>query len=79
MWKLSEQSSSTTLFAIPERSIVAAAYVLELADRETVKRKRRRFVTAFFAVMAAALILIIRVWNGAHAFWPAYGQSLLFL
>ena len=36
-------------------------------------------MTAFFAVMAAALILIIRVWNGVHSFWPAYLQALLFL
>ena len=34
---------------------------------------------AFFAVMAAALILIIRVWNGVHSFLPAYLQALLFL
>ena len=34
---------------------------------------------AFFAVMAAALILIIRVWNGIHSFWAAYLQALIFL
>ena len=42
-------------------------------------KKRKRFMTAFFAVMAAALILIIRVWNGVHSFLPAYLQALLFL
>ena len=42
-------------------------YELGLIDRETVARKRKRFMTAFFAVMAAALILIIRVWNGGTA------------
>jgi len=54
-------------------------YELGLTDRETVAKKRKRFMTAFFAVMAAALILIIRVWNGVHSFWPAYLQALLFL
>jgi len=46
-------------------------YELGLIDRETVARKRKRFMTVFFAVMAAALILIIRVWNGVHSFWGA--------
>jgi len=54
-------------------------YELGLADRETVAKRRNRFMTAFFAVMAAALILLIRVWNGVHSFWPAYWQALLFL
>ena len=54
-------------------------YALGLTDRETVGRKRKRFMTAFFTVMAAALVLIIRVWNGIHAFQPAYWQALLFL
>ena len=39
-------------------------YELGLTDRETVAKKRKRFMIAFFAVMAAALILIIRAWNG---------------
>ncbi len=34
---------------------------------------------AFFAVMAVALVLIIRVWNGIQGFWAAYLQALLFL
>ena len=54
-------------------------YELGLTDRETVTKKRKRFMIAFFAVMAAALILIIRVWNGIHSFWAAYLQALLFL
>ena len=36
-------------------------------------------MTAFFIVMAAALILIIRVWNGVQSFLPAYLQALVFL
>ena len=54
-------------------------YELDLTDRETVARKRKCFMTAFFAVMAAALILIIRVWNGVHSFLTAYLQALIFL
>lgn len=54
-------------------------YELGLTDRETVAKKRKVFMIAFFAVMAAALILILRVWNGIQSFWAAYWQSLLFL
>ena len=32
-----------------------------------------------FIVMLAALVLIVGLWNGVRAFWPAYGQALLFL
>ena len=55
------------------------AYELGLTDRETVTKKRKSFMIAFFAVMAVALVLIIRVWNGIHSFWAAYLQALLFL
>ena len=54
-------------------------YELGLTDRETVARKRKRFMIAFFAVMSVALILIIRVGNGIYSFCPAYLQALLFL
>ena len=54
-------------------------YELGLTDRETVSRRRKRFMTAFFAVMGAALILILRVWNGVRTFRDGYFQALLFL
>ena len=54
-------------------------YELGLIDRETVLKKRKMFMSAFFAVMLAALILIIGLWNGIHTFFPAYLQALLFL
>ena len=41
--------------------------------------EEKKFMIAFLAVMAVALILVIRVWNGVHTFWPAYLQALLFL
>jgi len=66
------------LFFYP-KPVQKKVYELGLIERETVSKKRTRFMIAFFAVMAAALILFIRVWNGIHAFRPAYFQALLFL
>ena len=54
-------------------------YEFGLTDRETVAKKRKRFMIAFFAVMAVALILIIRAWNGIQSFRAAYLQALIFL
>ena len=54
-------------------------YELGLTDREAVARKRKRFMIPFLIVMLCALLLIIRLWNGIHVFWPAYWQALLFL
>lgn len=55
------------------------AYEIGLTDRETVKRQRRRFMTTFYIVMLAALVLIILVWNQVSVFKTAYLQALLFL
>ena len=71
-------SALNGLFFYP-KPVQDKVYALGLTDPETVGRKRKRFMTAFFTVMAAALVLIIRVWNGIHAFQPAYWQALLFL
>lgn len=54
-------------------------WALGLTDRETVARKRKRFMIPFFLVMLAALLVIIAAWNRVSGFWPAYGQALLFL
>ena len=54
-------------------------YQLGLTDRETVARKRMRFMIPFLLVLLAALLLIIGLWNGIHDFQPAYFQALLFL
>ena len=54
-------------------------YALGLTNRETVARKRKRFMIPFFLVMLSALVLIIGLWNGVRSFWPAYWQALLFL
>ena len=71
-------SALNGLFFYPN-PVQEKVYALGLTDRETVSRRRKRFMTAFFAVMAAALVLIIRVWNGVTEFWAAYRQALLFL
>ena len=55
------------------------AFRLNLTDRETVDRKRKRFMLLFFLVMLAALLLIIGRWNRIGDFRPAYWQALLFL
>ena len=54
-------------------------YELRLTDRQAVQRKRKIFMTAFFAVMLAVLLLIIGLWNGVRDFPTAYIQALLFL
>ena len=55
------------------------AIALGLIDRETMNRKRRRFMIAFYLVMLVALVLIISMWNGITGFGAAYWQALLFL
>lgn len=55
------------------------AFAIGLTDRETMNRKRKRFMTAFYIVMLTALVLIIAVWNRVRTFGAAYLQALLFL
>lgn len=55
------------------------AFEIGLTDRETVVRKRKRFMIPFFLVMLFALVLIIGLWNKVHTFRTAYLQALLFL
>ena len=66
------------LFFYP-KPVREKVYELGLTDRETVGKRRKVFMTAFFAVMGIALVLILRVWNGVRTFGEAYGQALLFL
>ena len=55
------------------------AFAIGLTDRETVARKRRRFMIPFFLVMLSALVLIIGVWNHISDFKTAYLLALLLL
>ena len=66
------------LFFYP-KPVQEKVYELGLTDRESVDRKRKRFMPLFFAVMGIALVLIIGKWNKVRSFWPAYFQALLFL
>ena len=61
------------------KAVQERAYEIGLTDRETVKQKRTRFMTAFYIVMLTALVLIITVWNRVTDFKTAYLQALLFL
>lgn len=60
--------------AVQERAIE-----IGLTDAETIKRKKKRFMTLFYLVMAVTLILIIGFWNQVSDFRTAYLQALLFL
>ncbi|MBQ9265013.1 MAG: hypothetical protein IJ189_12510 [Clostridia bacterium] len=66
------------LFFYP-KLVQERVYQLGLTSRETVARKRMRFMIPFFLVMLLALLLIVGLWNGIRDFWPAYRQALLFL
>ena len=55
------------------------AFAIGLSDRETMKRKKKRFMIPFFIVMTVSLIMIIKIWNEVSDFRNAYLQSLLFL
>ena len=55
------------------------AIEIGLTDRETMNRKRKGFMTLFYIVMTAALVLIIYCWNPVSDFKTAYLQALLFL
>ena len=55
------------------------AFEIGHCDRETVAKKRKRFMIPFLLVLLLALLLIIGLWNGVRSFWNAYFQALLFL
>lgn len=55
------------------------AFAIGLTDRETMMKKRKRFMAAFYLVMLSALLLILTVWNRVSTFREAYLQALLFL
>ncbi len=61
------------------KAVQERAFEIGLTDRETVKQKRKRFMTAFYIVMLTTLVLIIAVWNRVSDFKTAYLQALLFL
>ena len=79
MVKLAVGNSAVNgLFFYPQ-AVQERAFALGLSDRETVRRRFRRFMAAFYLVMPAALLGIVGGWNGIRDFGGAYRQSLLFL
>ena len=71
-------SALNGLFFYP-KPVQEKVFALGLTDRETVARKRKRFMTAFFAVMAAALVGILRLWNGVHSQYRHCKSNLSFV
>lgn len=61
------------------KTVQDRAIEIGLTDRDTMNRKRKRFMTLFYVVMLAALVLIIAFWNRVRDFRTAYLQALLFL
>ena len=79
MVKLAVRNDSLNALYFYPKPVRERVYDLGLTDRETVVRKRKRFMIPFMIVMLCALLLIIGLWNHIHDFWPAYFQALLFL
>ena len=79
MVKLAVRNHALNALFFYPRPVQERVYALGRIDRETVARKRKRFMIPFFLVMLTALLLIIGLWNGIHDFQPAYFQALLFL
>ena len=79
MVKLAVGGSALNGLYFYPKPVQEKVYALGLTNRETVARKRKRFMIPFFLVMLSALVLIIGLWNGVRRFWPAYWQALLFL
>ena len=61
------------------KAVQDRAIEIGLTDRVAMNRKRKRFMTLFYVVMLAALVLIIAFWNRVRDFQTAYLQALLFL
>ena len=61
------------------KTVQERAIEIGLTTQETIKKKRKIFMTEFYIVMLTALVLIIGLWNHASDFKTAYLQALLFL
>lgn len=61
------------------KTVQERAFEIGLTTRESMVKKRKVFMTAFYIVMLTALVLIVALWNGVTDFWTAYLQALLFL
>ena len=79
MVKLAVRNNALNALYFYPKPVQERVYQLGLTDKETVARKRKRFMIPFLLVLLAALLLIIGLWNGIHDYRPAYFQMLLFL
>ncbi|MBQ8782091.1 MAG: hypothetical protein IJZ72_10520 [Oscillospiraceae bacterium] len=79
MVKLAVRDNALNALYFYPKPVQERAFVLGLTNRDTVKRNRMIFMTAFYVVMLTALVLIIGLWNGISDFGTAYLQALLFL
>ena len=61
------------------KTVQERAIEIGLTTEQTMRQKRRIFMTEFYIVMLAALVLIIGLWNRISDFAAAYLQALLFL
>ena len=61
------------------REVQKRAVEIGLIDEAAINKKRKRFMIAFYIVMAALLLGIIGLWNRASDFKSAYLQAVLFL
>lgn len=61
------------------KTVQERAIEIGLTTKETIKKKRKIFMTEFYIVMLVALVLIIGLWNRVTDFKIAYFQALLFL
>lgn len=61
------------------KTVQERAIEIGLTTQETIKKKRKIFMTEFYIVMLVALVLIIVLWNHVSDFKTAYLQALLFL
>ena len=79
MVKLAVRNNALNALYFYPKPVQERVYDLGLTDRETVARKRKRFMIPFMIVMLCALELIIGLWNGIRDFRQAFFQALLFL
>ena len=61
------------------KTVQERAIEIGLTTQETIKKKRKIFMTEFYFVMLLTLVLIIGLWNHITDFKIAYLQALLFL
>ena len=73
-----KSSGRNCLYFYPKEYLIEAQR-RGIADVNAEMQKGKRFMLLFCAVMLAALILIVAVWNRAADFKTAYFQSLILL